>query len=44
MELQKCPDRQWWHENFTASPLKPLAGHIQTTRQQILTQYDEDIF
>ncbi len=44
MELQKCPDRKWWHENFTASPLKPLASHIQTTRQQILTQYDEDIF
>ena len=44
MELQKCPDREWWDKNFTASPLKPLARHLQTTKQQILTQYDQDIY
>ena len=42
MELQVCPDRDWWNEGFKRSTYKPLAKHLPNHEKDILTLFREN--
>ncbi len=42
MELQVCPDREWWDEGFKSKTYKPLAKHLPNHEKDMLTLFREN--